>query len=233
MAKRFITTTIFEDAWFMDLPAKYKLFWIFLVTNCDYTGIWQVNYKLARFYVGEDLEPGECERVFRDRIVKINEGKYWFIPKFIEFQYGTTLKESNKALEKVIEAIDKNDLLPFLSKITIDRSTSRGAIKPPSSSLQGAKEKEEVKEEVKVEEKVRSMWISVFLINPGSVEKGFVKELIEKHGEIRTKTILMNLREEGFHKIKTMREALDADGNIKPKVLTNETSQPASYKYID
>lgn len=129
MAKRFITTSIFEDAWFMDLPAKYKLFWIFLVTNCDHTGIWQVNYKLARFYVGEDLEPGECERVFRERIVKINDGKYWFIPKFIEFQYGTTLKTSNKALEKVIASIDKNDLLQFLPKITIDRSPPK---EPPS-----------------------------------------------------------------------------------------------------
>lgn len=145
MAKRFITTELFKDAWYMDLPNKYKLFWIFLLTDCNHCGVWQVNYKVASFYVGEHLEPSECERILSDRISKINDNKYWFIPKFIEFQYGETLSRKNRAISKVIDGLESDGLLKYIPKIKIIEGTS----KPLTSTYQGVKEKEQVKEEVK------------------------------------------------------------------------------------
>ncbi len=161
MAKRFITTDIFDDAWFMDLPAKYKLFWLYLITKCDHSGIWQVNYKLAQFYVGEHLEPTECERMFKERIKILENGKYWFIEKFLLFQYGPVIKSNNPALKKVIEKIDFFDLENKLLKVRIKRDNSKGASKGlqrgskalEEKEKEKEKEKEEVKKEIKVKDK--------------------------------------------------------------------------------
>ena len=148
MAKRFITTEMYKDTWFMDLSAKYKLLWLFLLTDCSHAGVWQVNYKVAEFYVGDHLEPIECERILKGRIVKFEEGKYWFIPKFIEFQYGTILSSTNKALVGVIDVLLKNDLLKHLPKVKVHQ----GATKELPSSLNGVKEKDKEKEFDKVRE---------------------------------------------------------------------------------
>ncbi len=242
MAKRFITTTIFEDPWYMDLPSKYKLFWLFLITNCDHAGIWQVNYKLAAFYVGEHLEPGECERIMKGRIVKIEGDKYWFIPKFIEFQYGTVLKNTNKAVEKVIKTIHRYHLTAFLPNVTIEGTQKQGAKKELGSSLQGAKEEEkdmeeeEEEEEEEKEDSPRLLWINIFLHNAGPVEIDFVKKLVEKFGYQRAKTILYDLKKNNFHSVKTMEEALDENGNIKPRERNNIKAEgnttSAAHEYL-
>lgn len=152
MAKRFMTTELFEDAWFMDLPAKYKLFWIYLLTKCNNSGIWQVNWKLAQFYVGDNLEPVEVKRIFSDRIKEFEDGKYWFIPKFIHFQYGDKLSKSNPATRGVIKILEDYNLLEFVSKIKIHK----GASKELQSTLQGVKDKDKdkYKDEVKVKNKI-------------------------------------------------------------------------------
>lgn len=151
MAKRFMTTELFEDAWFMDLPAKYKLFWIYLLTRCSNSGIWQVNWKLAQFYVGDNLEPVEVKRIFADRVKEFEDGKYWFIPKFIQFQYGERLSRTNPATMKVIKALEDYKLFDFLPKTKI----SEGASKHLQSSLQGAQDKEEDKEEEEDKDKAK------------------------------------------------------------------------------
>lgn len=205
----------------MDLPNKYKLFWLFLITDCDHVGIWQVNYKVASFYVGDHLEPAECERILKDRIIKINDGKYWFIPKFIEFQYGVNLSTKNRALISVIENLKKNDLLKFLPGINIKEAPS----KELTSSLEAAKDKDKDKDKDKVKDKdlneenenAESIWRGIYLSNPGKVEIDFVKELIHKHGATHTKRIIYSLRENGFKKVATMRKALDGSGNIIPR----------------
>jgi hypothetical protein len=145
MALRFITTELFEDAWFMDLPAKYKLFWIYLITRCDHSGIWQVNWKLAQFYTGDNLEPTEVLRLMKNRIVEIDSGKYWFIPKFIQFQYKGEINESNPAHYKIIDNIKKYNLLDFLEKTQIIKGAKKG-LKSPT---EGDKVKDKVMVKVK------------------------------------------------------------------------------------
>jgi len=130
MAKRYYTTELFDDAWFMDLPSKYKLFWIFLLTKCNHSGIWQVNWKLAQFYTGDNLEPAEVQRLMKNRIVPIENNKYWFIPKFIEFQYGYELNESSSVHKGIIENIKKYKLFDFIPKTKIIERVSKGLPNP-------------------------------------------------------------------------------------------------------
>ena len=72
MAKRFTDSEKWKDAWFMDLPSKYKLFWLYLLDECNHAGVWKVNFKVASFYVGEHLEPSEVKRILKERVDFLN-----------------------------------------------------------------------------------------------------------------------------------------------------------------
>lgn len=138
MAKRFTDNEKWKDAWFMDLPSKYKLFWIYLLDECDHSGIWKVNFKVATFYIGEHLEYSEVKRILSDRILILND-KYWHIKKFIEFQYNSDISSLN-AKNKVH--------LSVLKKLN-----SYDEFKPLTSPLLGAKDKDKEKEKDKFNDK--------------------------------------------------------------------------------
>ena len=80
MAKRFTDNEKWKDAWFMDLQSKYKLFWLYLLDECNHAGIWKVNFKVASFYIGDHLEYSEVVRVLRERITILDDN-YWYIKK--------------------------------------------------------------------------------------------------------------------------------------------------------
>jgi hypothetical protein len=148
MAKRFISNEIFEDSWFSDLPSKYKLFWVFLITKCNHTGIWEVNFRNANHYVGEHIEQNEAKRYLKERIVEIRDGRYWFIPKFVTFQYKENLSYKNNAHRQIIDNISKYDLLQYLPE-TIILDTN----KPLTSPSRGAQDKDKDKDKEMVKEK--------------------------------------------------------------------------------
>lgn len=124
MAKRFTATEKWDDPWFHSLDSNNRLAWIFLLDKCNHAGIWNVNLPLIEFHIGS--RPSLT--AFSGRVEAVNAEK-WFIPKFIEFQYGT-LNPENRAHLSVINALKKE-----------------GLYKPLTSSLQGAKDKD--KEKVK------------------------------------------------------------------------------------
>lgn len=101
MAKRMTDTGKWVDGWFCDLPPLDKLFWQFLCDNCDHAGVWKVNLKMVRFMISEDYTPDLAK--FEDRIKDLGNGR-WFVPKFIEFQYGR-LHDNNHAHVSVIKAL--------------------------------------------------------------------------------------------------------------------------------
>lgn len=91
----------------MNLPAKYKLAWLWVLDNCDHAGIAEVNPRLMEFMIGEPIDADEFLRVMQGRVTKPKPGK-WFVRRFIEFQYGETLSRANSAhrgvLRKLAEA---------------------------------------------------------------------------------------------------------------------------------
>jgi hypothetical protein len=115
MGKRFTDTCKWKDTWFQDLPNKYKLFWIYLLDECDAAGLWKPNMRLAMFQIGEPFEEAELKRVFADRVVITNDG-YWFISKFIEFQYGE-LSENSRPHIAVLKLLDKHNIKGYTKGI--------------------------------------------------------------------------------------------------------------------
>ncbi len=130
MSKRFTDSEKWADPWFSDLPPLDKLFWMYLLDNCDHAGIWKVHIKLAEFHLGFKPEL----LAFNGRYVKLGKEKI-FIPGFIEFQYGT-LNEMNR-----------------VHKSVIDRLKKEGAYKALNSPSQGVKDKD--KDKAKDKDKVK------------------------------------------------------------------------------
>jgi len=113
MAKRLTDNKKWSDAWFMDLPSKYKLFWIYILDECNHAGIWEVNFKLASFYVGEHLENSECKRYLKDRIDFISD-RYWYLKKFVEFQQNKKIDElnpKNNCHKSIIDNLLKHNII--------------------------------------------------------------------------------------------------------------------------
>jgi hypothetical protein len=133
MAKRLTDSEKWKDAWFMDLPSKYKLFWLYLLDNCDHAGIWRVNFKVASFHIGEHLEHSEVKRILSDRI-KIVSDEYWMINKFIDFQYGGIKNDAvGKSVQKIL---NKHNLI--------------GAMEGLCSPYEGTKDKDKDKDAINV-----------------------------------------------------------------------------------
>lgn len=85
MAKRFIDTGLFDDPWFMDLSKDGKIAWVFLITKCDHAGIIQVNDRLFKVMTGINSFT-TVRQELADRLVSLRDN-YFFLPKFIYYQY--------------------------------------------------------------------------------------------------------------------------------------------------
>ena len=141
MAKRFTDTDKWKKKWIRELSPEMKLFWFYLLDNCDHAGIWEVDIELAAFQIGIELDESIILNTFNRKIVTFKPGK-WFVPKFIVYQYGE-LNKSNRAHLSVIKILTKYGLNKGLNEV------EQGAYK----ILEGAKDKEPYKELDKVKDK--------------------------------------------------------------------------------
>lgn len=105
MSKRLSDTEIWKKSWFYDLDPKLKLFWFYILSDCDAAGVWSVNLKLAENILGFKFDIPKLLESFKDQIAILHDGKYWFIIDFIHFQYGYPISEKSPMRKKI------NDLL--------------------------------------------------------------------------------------------------------------------------
>lgn len=115
MAKRFTDTEKWKKPSFRKKCLKCKCFWFYLLDNCNHSGIWEVDFELASFCIGEELNIEYITESLKDKIVIIDNGKKWFIQDFIVFQYGT-LNINCKPHKPVIELLTKYNLIERVSK---------------------------------------------------------------------------------------------------------------------
>jgi hypothetical protein len=125
MAKRFTDTDKWKKSFIKSLPVEYKIFWLYILDECDNAGIWHVEIDLAELRLGIKLSHQKIRGLFKEKIVEFDNGTKWFLPDFISFQYGD-LDAKNRAHKSVIDKISKYEL---------------DKIKPLVSPLQGCKDK--------------------------------------------------------------------------------------------
>ena len=105
--KRFTETNKWEDPWFRKLKPEMKLLWSWLLDSCDNAGIIDPDIELAAFQIGYPY-PINTLSEFVHRVIKLPCGKF-FIPKFIEFQYGS-LSRDCKAHNPIFLSLEKHGL---------------------------------------------------------------------------------------------------------------------------
>lgn len=130
MAKRFTDTEKWKKPFIRTLKSPYKLLWLYILDECDHAGIWQVDFDVAEIKIGEKLKRETAIENLQSKIYVFDNGNKWFIPDFIEFQYGT-LDAKNRAHLSVLNILHKNE---------IDIN------KPLTSPLQGAMDKDKDKD---------------------------------------------------------------------------------------
>lgn len=145
MAKRFTDTNKYKKPFLRGLQGAYKLLWDFLYHECDHAGVWIVDFAIAQIYVGADMPINYNDAINffnagETRIVEFEAGKKWFIPSFIEFQYGN-LNPKNRAHSSVISILLKYNLLGQEKKIS-----------PLQGATEGCKDKDMVKDKDKDKE---------------------------------------------------------------------------------
>jgi len=149
MAKRFLDTSFFKSPFVRGLQGAYKGLYLFIICDCDGSGIWAADFEAASLYIGEKVDILGFQRFFVDngKAIDLENGRY-FMPDFIEHQYPGGLSLNNVAHKNFIAELLKFNLL--------DEN-----LKPLQSPFKGSKVM--VKEMVMVEEKV--------MVKPDFLEK--------------------------------------------------------------
>jgi len=140
MAKRFTDTEKYKKGFIRGLKGPYKLLWDYLYHDCNHAGIWHVDFDIAQIYLGSDMPVSKDDalKLFNTgetRIVVLNSGSKWFIPSFVQFQYGS-LDRNNRV---------HNSVLNELFRV--------GVKKPLIRSLEGCKDKDKAKDKDKDKDK--------------------------------------------------------------------------------
>jgi hypothetical protein len=135
MAKRFTATEIWGEDWFLAMPIEYKLFWYYMLANCDHGGLFKVNLKSFCGLNEVKVTTTNALKYFnegKERIRVINSS-VWYVEDFFVFQYGTTFNTNNRlhaSIQKLYE------------KLGIELTSIRGVL----DLIDGVKEKEKDKE---------------------------------------------------------------------------------------
>tara|TARA_R100001480_G_scaffold38568_2_gene51355 strand:+ start:9136 stop:9801 length:666 start_codon:yes stop_codon:yes gene_type:complete len=95
MAKRMTDTDKWKKRFVRDLSPQHKLLWFYILDDCNHAGIWEVDIEVASIRVGYELIYDMLPESFLDKIVIFDNGDKWFIPDFIDFQYGELNPNSN------------------------------------------------------------------------------------------------------------------------------------------
>ena len=110
MAKRFTDTERWKKPFIRSLQAPYKLLWFYICDDCDHAGIWQVDLEVAQIRIGEGFNIKDALSSFGDKVISFDNGTKWFIPSFVEFQYGD-LKDNNRVHDSVNKILKKYNLI--------------------------------------------------------------------------------------------------------------------------
>ncbi len=109
MSKRFTCTDKWKKRFIKNLPIEYKLLWFYILDDCDHAGIWHTDFEVASIRIGNQIDEKIAIDYFEEKICIIDNGEKWFIPSFINFQYGE-LKEDCKPHKSVITILKKYSL---------------------------------------------------------------------------------------------------------------------------
>ena len=112
MAKRFTDTVKWtNNKWFFKLSVELKLFWIYLLDNCDSVGVWEENIELSNIIIGYVYPLDTLLKEFKKQVYLFKDKRKWWIIDFCNFQYGDLHEDStSKPIQSYISLLKKHGL---------------------------------------------------------------------------------------------------------------------------
>lgn len=142
MAKRFTSTEKWDKEWFQNLTPRLKCLWQYITDRSDHAGVWEANYRMASFCIGEEVSEDDLA-AFGERVEIIGDSKVW-VTGFCDFQYGK-LSPTSKPHASVIKQLEKHNL-------PVNQRESETLSKPLPKGSESIKDKDKEKDKEKVKE---------------------------------------------------------------------------------
>jgi len=114
MPRRFTATEKWNDGWFLELSNDHKLVWQYILDTCTAGGRWVKNFKLLNFCCNTDLDVTKFSRIFIGRVIEYPD--YFFIPKFLKYQYPRGLNSNKPAVIAVKNELERYNLLGMIEE---------------------------------------------------------------------------------------------------------------------
>lgn len=99
MAKRFTDKNKWQDEWYLSLSNDYRIVWEYILDTCTIAGRLKKNFKLLNFCCNVDFDEQKMLDVFDGRLIDC--GRFYFIPKYLKFQYAKGLCSQKPAIVSV------------------------------------------------------------------------------------------------------------------------------------
>lgn len=78
------------DSWFMQLTPQDKLVFLYVIDNCDYIGVYELNEKLMRTQIGfsQKVDLQDCLKNISEKVEPFKNGKNFWVKNYIRIQFG-------------------------------------------------------------------------------------------------------------------------------------------------
>ncbi len=139
MPKRFTATEKWDDGWFLSLDNDWRIIWQYSLDRCTNGGRFKKNFKLMNFCCNTNVSPADYENTFNGRV--IDRGDYYFIPKFLKFQYPKGLNSGKPAIQAV-----RKELIEYNLTLIIRESLGNDYLMIKETDKEKEKEKETEKD---------------------------------------------------------------------------------------
>jgi hypothetical protein len=106
--KRFTDTLKWQDAFFRELSPGAKLAYSYMLDNCDNSGVWDPDFRLATYCIKLDLDWDSILAELGNRVEKLRNGKL-FLTRFVRFQYSS-LNPTSPPHSQVIRLLAKHGI---------------------------------------------------------------------------------------------------------------------------
>lgn len=111
MAKRYLDTGFFKSPYVRSLKGSLKSLYLFIVCDCDNSGIWVKDLQIASSYIDFPVTEKDFEIFIKSgKAADLKNGKFFF-PDFIEHQYPNGLNPHNPAHKKAISELKRYNLI--------------------------------------------------------------------------------------------------------------------------
>ncbi len=115
LAKRLTDTTKWTNPDFRKLSDKHKLFYLYVLDNCDNAGVLRVDLELIGFTLGNSFLKAEIQSSFGERLIFVGDNKV-VIKNYIAFQNGDIFDSKSKIAASIRSNLNSHGLLERYKK---------------------------------------------------------------------------------------------------------------------